>query len=117
MDSISNEANWNLIYDNRIEDRENPLSPIDLNQEFYQHTIRVTVTADKIPNNWIRAGWLYHRLNTDTTTPFVVEIVEVGVNVKQLIKLEPLTLKFYLSFRPMFRFLWMNVKIEFYSQL
>jgi len=112
---IINEANWVTIYDNRLEDLQSPIKPIELFNEFYRHTIRVTVTADKIPQNWVYAGYLIHRLTPDTTNPYIAETLSVTANVRQLFFLKVLTDRFYLDFRPMQRYLWMNVKIDYYT--
>ncbi|MEB3277778.1 MAG: hypothetical protein VKK42_02505 [Lyngbya sp.] len=114
-DQLLSDAKWIPIFNKRIEDRANPLAPVQFKQEFYKHLIRIQITADKIPKNWKYAGYLIHRLDNFTTNPFIAENISVQVNVRQLVNLQNLTSRFYLEFQPLSRFLWMDVKIEFFD--
>ncbi len=112
---LTDELHWHSIYDNRIEDLIYPLPRIDFPQAVFNHILRVTVTADSIPENWERVGWFYHRLTEDNTIPFIAEKFEININIQNLIQLQNLTDVFYISFKPMFRFLWINLKVEYYD--
>lgn len=115
--SLTNEANWINIHDQRYEDQSRPLGLVQIPQTFYKHTIRILVTtfAD-IPKGYYRAGYLTHRLNDFTSTvPWVGESLVVPINRMQLIRLQNFTPEFWLEFQPLRRFIWVNVKIDFYT--
>lgn len=114
--TLLNETRWNNIYDVRHESSD-PLPLIQIPQPFYRHTIRIHCeTFSDIPDGFYRGGYLTHRLNDFTNAvPWQAENLIVPINRIQLIRLQNLTNQFWLEFQPLRKWLWVNLKIDYFE--
>ena len=107
---------WDLIFDQRFEDQDNPIQPVLIPQSLENNfLLKTEFIAEESPKNWRMGGYLDHLIEDPPGTLIFFKSFRVYKD-SCLFSLEPLTNVYRLRFRPLKGYYWFTLKVWLFTE-
>ena len=101
---------WELVFEQKFEDQNNPIEPILIPQSFDKFLLKTEFIAEESPQHWKIGGYLDHLIEDPPGSLIFFKSFKV-YKESCLFSLEPLTNVYRIRFSPLRRYYWFTLKI------